>query len=115
MDQTSMPPDRSGRTGSGGRVRAPSATRGQGGDLVGGLDGGGGRQRTSESALLAQVEAGGATPADAGVQAGHGGSFDSQWVAVARRKADRGAAGAGASAEESGLETATTSSSGVTV
>src|SRR5829696_1705808 len=72
MDQTSMPPDRSGRTGSGDPVRAPSATRGQGGDLVGGLDGGGGRQRTGESALLAQVEAGGAAPADGGVQAGHG-------------------------------------------
>src|ERR671921_1816942 len=107
-----MPPDRSGRAAPGDRVAARSATGGEGGDLVGRLDGRRRGERPGEGALLTQVATGGATAGEGGVQAGHGVSF-SQCVAVVSRESDRADADTGSGCR--GLVTVRTSASGVTV
>src|SRR3712207_5487122 len=107
-----MPPDRSGRAAGRSGFRARSATGGEGGALVGGLDRGGRGQRTGQGALLAEVATGGAAAGEGGGQAGHGGT-PFQIVAVERRESARGEADTGSGG--SGLVTVRTSASGVSV
>ena len=86
-------------------ARPCSAPGDQRRDLVGGLDGGSRGQGPGEGALLAQVGASGAAAADGGLQAGHGESFGSQWVADARSAARGGAVGTGSGAASRELVT----------